>query len=155
MRRFALFQKWIPSQFLNVHDFGMKMYTSQPITALHARNDKLWLACTFSSQNRSRSGTLTVKGTSNPEYPILGQYAWQYFGMKDWLFEFLNADSISPPSLYELSMSFKPISLWRLNSWSYLPEIWKAIKVRKFDVDIECACNLDVTYYISTGLNVV
>ena len=38
------------------------MYTSQPITALLERKAELWLAerCTFSCQNRTRSGTLTV-----------------------------------------------------------------------------------------------
>ena len=31
----------IPSKFLNVYDFGMKMFTSQPITALLAREAEL------------------------------------------------------------------------------------------------------------------
>ena len=31
----------IPSKFLNVYDFGMKMYTSQPIKALLERKGEL------------------------------------------------------------------------------------------------------------------
>ena len=52
----------VPSKSLNVYDFGMKMYISQPIIALLGRKAELPLAerCTFSSQNRTRSGTLTV-----------------------------------------------------------------------------------------------
>ena len=52
----------VPSKFLSVYDFGIKMYTSQPITALLARKGELCLAegYTFSCQNRTLSGTLTV-----------------------------------------------------------------------------------------------
>ena len=52
----------LPSKFLNVYGFGMKMYTSQPITAQLFFQEELWLveSCTFSCRNRTRSGTLTV-----------------------------------------------------------------------------------------------
>ena len=57
----------IPSKSLNVYDLGMKMYTSQPITALLGRKAELPLAerCTFSCQNCKRSGTLTVAERSD------------------------------------------------------------------------------------------
>ena len=46
----------------NVYVFGLKMYTSQPITALLESKAELWLAKrrTFSCQNCARSGTLPV-----------------------------------------------------------------------------------------------
>ena len=45
-----------------MYDFGMKKYTSQPITVLLARKAELWVAerCTFSCQNRKSSGASTV-----------------------------------------------------------------------------------------------
>ena len=50
------------SMFLNVCDFGLKKYTSQPMAAQLFFQEELWLAegCTFTCQNRTRSGTLTV-----------------------------------------------------------------------------------------------
>ena len=52
----------VQSKSLNVYDFGMQMFTSQPITALLGRKAELPFSegCTFSCQNRSCSGTLTV-----------------------------------------------------------------------------------------------
>ena len=52
----------IPPKSLNVHDFGMKMYAPQPITALLERKAELWLAkrSTFSCLNHAHSGTLTI-----------------------------------------------------------------------------------------------
>ena len=56
----------IPSKFPNVCDFGMKMCTSQPPTAQLFFQEELWLAerCTFSCQNRTRLGALTVSISS-------------------------------------------------------------------------------------------
>ena len=52
----------IPSKFLNVYDFGMKMYTSKTIIALMVRKDELSLAekFIFSGQIHTHSETLTV-----------------------------------------------------------------------------------------------
>ena len=45
-----------------MYDFGMKMYTSQPIRAQLFLQEELWLdeSCTFSCRNRTRSGISTV-----------------------------------------------------------------------------------------------
>ena len=52
----------ITSKFLNVYDFGMKMYTSKTIIALMVRKDELSLAekFIFSGQIHTHSETLTV-----------------------------------------------------------------------------------------------
>ena len=49
----------IPSKSQNVYVLGMRMCTFQPITILLVRKAELWLVqrCTFSCQNRTRSGT--------------------------------------------------------------------------------------------------
>ena len=49
----------LPSEFLNVYDFGMKMYTSQLITAQLLFQKELWLVerYTFSCRNRTRPRT--------------------------------------------------------------------------------------------------
>ena len=47
----------IPSKFLNVCDFGKKMYTSWPITAQLFFQEDLWLAerCTYLCSNRTHA----------------------------------------------------------------------------------------------------
>ena len=55
-------EKKLPSKFLNVYDFGMKMYTSKTIIALMVRKDEMSLAekFIFSGQIHKHSETLTV-----------------------------------------------------------------------------------------------
>ena len=51
----------VSSKFLNVYDFGMKIYTSQPITAQLFFQEELWLveSCTYSCQNSQSPGKIS------------------------------------------------------------------------------------------------
>ena len=53
---------WVASKFLNVNEFGMKIYNSKPLKAFLVRNAELCLAgrCKLSCLNHTRSGTLTA-----------------------------------------------------------------------------------------------